>query len=303
MVASATLMLQQSHINAPAGAANTTARHSTISVRSITRWRRWSLWWGTTRPRRLSFCACMTPRIGSQRRHRLAGHGKPGRVLRAPAHAHAARPRQTGLIDSFDEQVLTPFFTSRSGEEFIDEVLVPSARAYTLATLEPLVGHHAATPLELLRLYDSSDWKPAAGRRLRGHEYPRSRKRSVRRNGARVGFQFETDHVQRTVFGAPIQYRRRTGKSAADVRFRKTSGSAKYVILTGHVMTPALVVINEAAWQKLEAADREGRRLRGHEYPRSRKRSVRRNGARVGFQFETDHVDLGCIAKGILPTW
>jgi len=31
----------------------------------------------------------------------------------------------------------------------------------------------------------------------------------------------------------------------------------KYVILTGHVMTPALVVINEAAWQKLEAADRE----------------------------------------------
>ena len=31
----------------------------------------------------------------------------------------------------------------------------------------------------------------------------------------------------------------------------------KYVILTGHVMTPALVVINEATWQKLEAADRE----------------------------------------------
>ena len=31
----------------------------------------------------------------------------------------------------------------------------------------------------------------------------------------------------------------------------------KYVILTGHVMTPAFVVINEAAWQKLEAADRE----------------------------------------------
>ena len=75
-------------------------------------------------------------------------------TLRAPA--------RRALIDSFDEQVLAPFFASRSGEEFIDEVLVPSARAYTLATLEPLVGHHAATPLELLRLYDSSDWKPAA---------------------------------------------------------------------------------------------------------------------------------------------
>ena len=75
-------------------------------------------------------------------------------TLRAPA--------RRALIDAFDEQVLTPFFTSRSGEEFIDEVLVPSARAYTLATLEPLVGHPAATPLELLRLYDSSDWKPAA---------------------------------------------------------------------------------------------------------------------------------------------
>ena len=75
-------------------------------------------------------------------------------TLRAPA--------KRALIDSFDEQVLTPFFASKSGEEFIDEVLVPSARAYTLATLEPLMGHHAATPLELLRLYDSSDWKPAA---------------------------------------------------------------------------------------------------------------------------------------------
>lgn len=83
-------------------------------------------------------------------------------TLRAPA--------KRALIDSFDEQVLTPFFASKSGEEFIDEVLVPSARAYTLATLEPLMGHHAATPLELLRLYDSSDWKPAAMSVLRaGH--------------------------------------------------------------------------------------------------------------------------------------
>ena len=31
----------------------------------------------------------------------------------------------------------------------------------------------------------------------------------------------------------------------------------KYVILTGHVMTPAFVVINENTWQKLDAADRE----------------------------------------------
>lgn len=75
-------------------------------------------------------------------------------TLRAPA--------RRALIDAFDEQVLTPFLAARSGEEFIDEVLVPSARAYTLATLEPLVRHPAATPLELLRLYDSSDWKPAA---------------------------------------------------------------------------------------------------------------------------------------------
>ena len=52
-------------------------------------------------------------------------------TLRAPA--------KRALIDSFDEQVLTPFFASKSGEEFIDEVLVPSARAYTLATLEPLI--------------------------------------------------------------------------------------------------------------------------------------------------------------------
>ena len=83
-------------------------------------------------------------------------------TLRAPA--------RRALIDAFDEQVLTPFLAARSGEEFIDEVLVPSARAYTLATLEPLVGHPAATPLELLRLYDSSDWKPAAMSVLRaGH--------------------------------------------------------------------------------------------------------------------------------------
>ena len=31
----------------------------------------------------------------------------------------------------------------------------------------------------------------------------------------------------------------------------------KYVILTGHVMTPLLVVINENTWQKLDPADRE----------------------------------------------
>lgn len=71
-------------------------------------------------------------------------------------------PAKRALIDCFTEQVLTPFFTSKSGEQFIDEVLVPSARAYALATLAPLAGHPAATPLELLRLYDSADWKPAA---------------------------------------------------------------------------------------------------------------------------------------------
>ena len=31
----------------------------------------------------------------------------------------------------------------------------------------------------------------------------------------------------------------------------------KYVILTGHIMTPLLVVINENTWQKLDPADRE----------------------------------------------
>ena len=31
----------------------------------------------------------------------------------------------------------------------------------------------------------------------------------------------------------------------------------KYIILTGHVMTPRLVVVNEAAWQKMPAADRK----------------------------------------------
>ena len=71
-------------------------------------------------------------------------------------------PAKRALIDCFSEQVLTPFFATKSGEQFIDEVLVPNARAYTLATLAPLTGHPAATALELLRLYDSADWKPAA---------------------------------------------------------------------------------------------------------------------------------------------
>lgn len=71
-------------------------------------------------------------------------------------------PTKRTLIDAFSEQVLTPFFASKSGAEFIDEVLVPNARAYSLATLEPLAAHSAATSLQLLRLYDSSDWKPAA---------------------------------------------------------------------------------------------------------------------------------------------
>ena len=31
----------------------------------------------------------------------------------------------------------------------------------------------------------------------------------------------------------------------------------KYIILTGHVMTPRLVVVNEAFWQKIPAADRK----------------------------------------------
>lgn len=31
----------------------------------------------------------------------------------------------------------------------------------------------------------------------------------------------------------------------------------KYVILTGHVLTPRLVVVNDAAWQKIPAADRQ----------------------------------------------
>ena len=71
-------------------------------------------------------------------------------------------PAKRALIDAFGEQVLTPFLTSKSGEEFIDEVVVPNARAYSLATLEPLAGHPAATSLQLLRLYEASDWKPAA---------------------------------------------------------------------------------------------------------------------------------------------
>jgi len=71
-------------------------------------------------------------------------------------------PAKRALIDAFGEQVLTPFLASKSGEEFIDEVVVPNARAYSLATLEPLAGHPAATSLQLLRLYEASDWKPAA---------------------------------------------------------------------------------------------------------------------------------------------
>lgn len=31
----------------------------------------------------------------------------------------------------------------------------------------------------------------------------------------------------------------------------------KYIILTGHIMTPRLVVVNEAVWQKIAAADRK----------------------------------------------
>jgi tripartite ATP-independent transporter DctP family solute receptor len=31
----------------------------------------------------------------------------------------------------------------------------------------------------------------------------------------------------------------------------------KYIVLTGHIMTPRLVVVNEAAWQKIAAADRK----------------------------------------------
>ena len=31
----------------------------------------------------------------------------------------------------------------------------------------------------------------------------------------------------------------------------------KYIILTGHVLTPRLVVVNDAAWQKIPAADRK----------------------------------------------
>jgi len=71
-------------------------------------------------------------------------------------------PAKRALIDAFGEQVLAPFLASKSGEEFIDEVVVPNARAYSLATLEPLAGHPAATSLQLLRLYEASDWKPAA---------------------------------------------------------------------------------------------------------------------------------------------
>ena len=110
----------------------------------------------------------ITPPCGSNPSTRW--YGKPGRVFGHLLTLTLRAPARRALIDAFDEQVLTPFLAARSGEEFIDEVLVPSARAYTLATLEPLVGHHAATPLELLRLYDSSDWKPAAMSVLRaGH--------------------------------------------------------------------------------------------------------------------------------------
>ena len=31
----------------------------------------------------------------------------------------------------------------------------------------------------------------------------------------------------------------------------------KYIVLTGHIMTPRLIVVNEAAWQKIAAADRK----------------------------------------------
>ncbi|MEO7888222.1 MAG: sialic acid TRAP transporter substrate-binding protein SiaP [Polaromonas sp.] len=31
----------------------------------------------------------------------------------------------------------------------------------------------------------------------------------------------------------------------------------KYIVLTGHVMTPRLIVVNDAAWQKIPAADRK----------------------------------------------
>jgi TRAP-type C4-dicarboxylate transport system substrate-binding protein len=31
----------------------------------------------------------------------------------------------------------------------------------------------------------------------------------------------------------------------------------KYLVLTGHIMTPRLVVVNDAAWQKVAAADRK----------------------------------------------
>lgn len=71
-------------------------------------------------------------------------------------------PARRALIDCFSEDVLTPFFATKNGEQFIDEVVIPNARAYALATLAPLAEHPAATPLELLRLYDSADWKPAA---------------------------------------------------------------------------------------------------------------------------------------------
>jgi len=31
----------------------------------------------------------------------------------------------------------------------------------------------------------------------------------------------------------------------------------KYLVLSGHIMTPRLVVVNDAAWQKIAAADRK----------------------------------------------
>lgn len=59
---------RSSRRSSPPGAARSLLTRSWFPPLARTRWRRWSLWWATPRPRRSSCCACMTPRIGSQRR-------------------------------------------------------------------------------------------------------------------------------------------------------------------------------------------------------------------------------------------
>lgn len=66
------------------------------------------------------------------------------------------------LIDEFEAKVLAPYLREHTGKEFIDDLLVPTARAYREIASATEATMPGGVWLELLRQYPASDWKPAA---------------------------------------------------------------------------------------------------------------------------------------------